>query len=108
MPDRRQRNPNSRAFSSEVDTGSREENASKQKSRAPFRFYRNGKGSRAGWILIESVRPAAHFTSPIGRARTTAGLYRAESPAPECRRRLEPPPSFAKRFFDRDPIAGVP
>jgi hypothetical protein len=35
------------AFSSEVDTGSREENASKQKSRAPFRFNRNGKGSGA-------------------------------------------------------------
>ena len=35
-----------KAFSSEVDTGSREENASKQQSRAPFRFYRNGKGSR--------------------------------------------------------------
>src|ERR1700677_3608166 len=34
-----------RAFSSEVDTGSREENASKQESRAPFRFYRNGRGS---------------------------------------------------------------
>src|ERR1700733_5882417 len=34
-----------RAFSSEVDTGSREENASKQKSRAPFRFHRNGNGS---------------------------------------------------------------
>jgi hypothetical protein len=34
-----------RAFSSEVDTGSREENASKQKDRAPFRFHRNGKGS---------------------------------------------------------------
>ena len=27
-----------KAFSSEVDTGSREENASKQESRAPFRF----------------------------------------------------------------------
>jgi hypothetical protein len=43
-----------RAFSSEslprtcsgVDTGSREENASKQESRAAFRFYRNGNGSR--------------------------------------------------------------
>jgi hypothetical protein len=31
-----------RAFSSEVDTGSREENASNQESRAPFRFNRNG------------------------------------------------------------------
>jgi O-antigen ligase len=42
-----------RAFSSEslprtrsgVETGSRQENASNQESRAPFRFYRNGKGS---------------------------------------------------------------
>jgi hypothetical protein len=35
-----------RAFSSEVDTGLREENALKQESGAPFRFYRNEKGSR--------------------------------------------------------------
>ena len=35
----------SRAFSSEVGTGSRQENASKQKTRAPFRFHRNGIGS---------------------------------------------------------------
>jgi catechol 2,3-dioxygenase-like lactoylglutathione lyase family enzyme len=28
-----------------VDTGSRQENASNQESRAPFRFNRNGKGS---------------------------------------------------------------
>src|SRR6266849_2308307 len=28
-----------------VETGSRQENASNQESRAPFRFYRNGKGS---------------------------------------------------------------
>ncbi|TFW59888.1 hypothetical protein CT676_17255 [Bradyrhizobium sp. MOS001] len=34
-----------RAFSSEVDAGSRQENASKQESRAPFRFHRNGKDS---------------------------------------------------------------
>jgi hypothetical protein len=34
-----------RAFSSEVDTGSREENASKQKSRAPIRFNRIGEDS---------------------------------------------------------------
>jgi hypothetical protein len=31
-----------------VETGSRQENASNQESRAPFRFYRNGKGSSAG------------------------------------------------------------
>ena len=35
----------SKAFSSEVGTGSREKNASNQESRAPFRFDRNGKGS---------------------------------------------------------------
>lgn len=29
------------AFPSEVDTGSRKENASKQESKAPFRFHRN-------------------------------------------------------------------
>jgi peptidoglycan/LPS O-acetylase OafA/YrhL len=34
-----------RAFSSEVETGSRQENASNQESRAPLRFYRSGKGS---------------------------------------------------------------
>src|SRR6266403_3300696 len=35
-----------RAFSSEVEAGSRQENAPNQESRAPFRFNRNGKGSR--------------------------------------------------------------
>jgi cbb3-type cytochrome oxidase maturation protein len=33
------------AFSSEVDSGSRRENASKQETGAPFRFNRNGKSS---------------------------------------------------------------
>ncbi len=32
----------SRAFSGEVDIGSREENASRQEPRVPFRFHRNG------------------------------------------------------------------
>jgi dihydrofolate synthase/folylpolyglutamate synthase len=41
-----------RAFSSEVGTGSREENASEQKTRAPFRFNRNGKGSRTSVPVI--------------------------------------------------------
>jgi hypothetical protein len=36
-----------KAFSSEVDTGSREENALKQKPRAPFRCNRNWKSSRS-------------------------------------------------------------
>jgi ribosomal protein S18 acetylase RimI-like enzyme len=42
-----------RAFSSEVDPGSRQENASKQETRAPFRFNRNGKGS--SWHVIDVV-----------------------------------------------------
>src|SRR5664279_5764404 len=36
---------NRRAFSSEVGTGSREENASNKEVEPPFRFHRNGKGS---------------------------------------------------------------
>jgi aryl-alcohol dehydrogenase-like predicted oxidoreductase len=43
-----------RAFSSEVGTGSREENASKLEIRAPFRFNRNGKGS-GGQIMKKRV-----------------------------------------------------
>jgi tRNA(Ile)-lysidine synthase len=38
--------PRSRASSSEVDAGSRAANASKQNTGAPFRFNRNGKGSK--------------------------------------------------------------
>ncbi|MYV86465.1 hypothetical protein GTH44_32005 [Bradyrhizobium japonicum] len=34
------------AFSSEADTGSHQENASKQEFKAPFRFHRNGNGSK--------------------------------------------------------------
>jgi hypothetical protein len=40
-----------RAFSSEVDSGSREENASK-KDGAPFRFNRNGKGSSHAQAIV--------------------------------------------------------
>jgi len=47
-----------KAFSSEVGTGSREENASKQKTRAPFRFHRNGKGSSRNSTMRPSGRPA--------------------------------------------------
>jgi hypothetical protein len=44
-----------RAFSSEVETGSRHENASNQKSRAPFRFYRNGKSSGIWPAIVIAV-----------------------------------------------------
>jgi hypothetical protein len=56
--ERRVAAPVSKAFSSEVDTGSRHENASNQKSRAPFRFNRNGKGS--GVHRHSRLRSAGH------------------------------------------------
>src|ERR1700733_4315101 len=67
-----------RAFSSEVDTGSREENASKQESRAPFRFYRNGEGSSHDYlcesadILVGAVLPGSHrleYREPVRRSQ---------------------------------------
>src|ERR1700686_2619855 len=45
-----------RAFSSEVDTGSPEENASNKELESPFRFHRNGKGSSVVTIF-ERFRP---------------------------------------------------
>jgi hypothetical protein len=61
------------AFSSEslprtrsgVETGSRQENASNQESGAPFRFNRNGKGSRAG--PLSSILGPADWTHGIAR-----------------------------------------
>jgi hypothetical protein len=68
-----------RAFSSEVETGSRKENASKQESRAPFRFNRNGKGSRdvstavlhPRWRAVSDSRGlgmSAERLAPLARA----------------------------------------
>lgn len=58
----------SRAFSSEVEAGSRQENAQNQESRGPFRFHRNGKGSRADHqriLLLDSCAPAAAFEATL-------------------------------------------
>jgi hypothetical protein len=52
-----------RAFSSEVETGSRQENASNQESRAPFRLHRNGKGSSSP-SARRRRRPATGLESP--------------------------------------------
>jgi hypothetical protein len=40
-----------KALSSEVDTGSREENASNKEVEPPFRSNRNGKGSRIAFLV---------------------------------------------------------
>jgi hypothetical protein len=44
-------------FSSEVETGSREENASDYQSGALFRFYRNATGPRLRVAVRLSVSP---------------------------------------------------
>src|SRR5258707_14969478 len=46
---------NTKAFSSEVGSGSRQENASNKESRAPFRSYRNGKGSSNRFLLTGAL-----------------------------------------------------
>ncbi len=46
MLTRGKRGDEAKAFSSEVETGSRQENASNEESGAPFRFHRNGEGSQ--------------------------------------------------------------
>src|SRR5256885_2063828 len=63
--------PQSRAFSSEVETGSREENASKQKDRAPFRFNRNGKGSGEPRIRKAASAPTMNLIGTSATNRLT-------------------------------------
>jgi flagellar L-ring protein FlgH len=61
---------NTTAFSSEVDTGSRQENASNRESRAPFRFHRNRKGSGSRIVLagtLLSILGIASGCSSINR-----------------------------------------
>ena len=61
-----------------MDTGLRRENATRQRDKAPFRFNRNGKGSRDHPIPFESgtrmPRPVARQDQkPImGRSRRAA------------------------------------
>ncbi|OMI14381.1 hypothetical protein BSN85_05680 [Bradyrhizobium brasilense] len=56
--------PDVKAFSSEVDPGSREENASKQESRAPFRCNRNGKGSGHRSVISRKTRRRREMPAP--------------------------------------------
>src|SRR5260221_9744916 len=86
----------SRAFSSEVETGSHQENASNQESRAPFRFHRNGKGSSGfasggsaaylgvaesmGPDLMSAVERLEHRRGEAPRDLEAAGLPSIEAP----------------------------
>src|ERR1700694_686279 len=59
--------------------------------------------SSIGCSRSSKVRSSSRVTS-----RTRKLLQTTNSPAPECRRRLEPPPSPAQRFRHRDLVAGLP
>jgi hypothetical protein len=69
-----------RAFSSEVDTGSREENASKQESRDPFRFNRNGKSSGAPRFASSVFACAALLLLAATPSHAAAKIQRLVSP----------------------------
>jgi hypothetical protein len=71
-----------RAFSSKVDAGSRQENASNKEIKPPFRFNRNGKGFRPAILAIALA--AIAFGSMVGPDATSA-----EIPAIASRQRAE-------------------
>src|SRR6195952_4926459 len=74
-----------KAFSSEVDTGSRQENASNQESRAPFRCNRNGKGSSAA-VPVKRTEIVVPFRRINARSQEFAFL-------PAALEIVETPPS---------------
>src|SRR5216683_6444805 len=71
-----------KAFSREVETGSRQENASNQQSRVPFRFYRNGKDSR----LAPAIRPSIASWSRHRKPAPEASGTDSSKPCPPLRR----------------------
>jgi hypothetical protein len=70
----------SRAFSSEVETGSRQENAPNQESRSPFRINRNGAPGAAA-LAVQAGLPGRREKSgtalalPIEIASHAIGLW---------------------------------
>src|SRR5260370_22291373 len=70
-----------RAFSSEVEPGSRQEKASNQESRAPFRFDRNGNGSSASLDSPEiTMQGLAAIGAPIFIAMAAAPSFITNPP----------------------------
>jgi hypothetical protein len=85
-----------RAFSSEVGTGSREENASKQKTRAPFRFHRNGNGSGLlRWLGAATGLLGAGLGTGAAPVTAQQSDYRAAATAPAAWQQ------FSKQLQDR-------
>lgn len=87
----------SRAFSSEVDPGSREENASKLESRAPLRFHRSGKGSSDA----TSSRRCRIDREPVASATAFGDHLRMVWLTPAMDGLFTGPASERRRFFDR-------
>jgi len=83
--------PSARAFSSEVDTGSRKENASKQGARAPFRFNRNGKGSSRIALLLFCSLVLLYLILPV--------LVIVPMSFSSARFLTFPPPSLSLRWY---------
>src|ERR1700678_1075863 len=81
--------PRTRAFSSEVDTGSREENASNKELEPPFRFHRNGKGSTAtsGDRFEEDQQHRAEASPKLGEAENPAFYCRTAGRLASCAHR---------------------
>src|SRR3954463_1320718 len=67
-------NPTLERFQAGVATGSREENASKQKDRTPLRFRRNGKSSSLGHGLFSSPGEPLKFKACRKNVRPDARL----------------------------------
>jgi indoleacetamide hydrolase len=72
-----------RAFSSEVEPGSRQENASNRGSRAPFRFYRNGTGSSPSRrdVLASSIALAAGAAALPSLGYVSSAMADSTSPS---------------------------
>ncbi|THD52328.1 MAG: hypothetical protein E8A46_13500 [Bradyrhizobium sp.] len=74
---------NTKTFSSEVETGSRQENASNQESGAPFRFNRNG--GLACWFHppstseMKSSLPSL-FRNPLRLSRSPSAINSSQIP----------------------------
>jgi putative spermidine/putrescine transport system permease protein len=83
--------PSARAFSSEVDTGSRKENASRQGARAPFRFNRNGKGSSRIALLLFCSLVLLYLILPV--------LVIVPMSFSSARFLTFPPPSLSLRWY---------
>ncbi|MGB3865540.1 MAG: hypothetical protein WBA29_07910, partial [Xanthobacteraceae bacterium] len=92
----------SKAFPSEVDAGSREENASKQKLRAPFRSHRNGSGSGDA---AATARRCRIDREPVGSAAAFGDHLRMVWLTPAMDGLFTGPASERRRFFDRLALA---